>query len=182
MDQIETPRLLLTQLTEDNLDDFHAIWSSPEATRWSSLGCLKTLEESKDQMKGLLVSNNPDGANYGVFLRTTSTSPTPTTQMIGIVGVFRLTPIVELGYTFHPSFWGQGYATESVGAFVRRFWELRPAIRVMTAKTDTENWESRRVLEKCGFREVGRGEGIVLPALGEGRREAVVFEVSAPEA
>ncbi|ELR07436.1 hypothetical protein GMDG_02571 [Pseudogymnoascus destructans 20631-21] len=48
----------------------------------------------------------------------------PTTQMIGIVGVFRLSPIVELGYTFHPSFWGQGYATESVGAFVRRFWGI----------------------------------------------------------
>lgn len=133
-------------------------------------------------MKGLLVSNNPNGANYGVFLRTTSTTPTPTTRMIGILGVFRLTPIVELGYTFHPSFWGHGYATESVGAFVSRFWELRPEIRTMTAKTDTENYESRRVLEKCGFREVRREEGIVLPAMGEGRREAVVFEVSAPEA
>jgi hypothetical protein len=39
-----------------------------------------------------------------------------------------------------------------------------------------------RVLVKCGFREVGREEGIVLPALGGERREAVVFEVSSPEA
>ncbi|OBT44686.1 hypothetical protein VE00_04393 [Pseudogymnoascus sp. WSF 3629] len=180
MDQIETPRLRLTRLTEDNLDDFHAIWSSPEATRWSSRGCLKTIEESKEQIKGLLVENNPDGANYGVFVRANDTLPH--SQMIGIVGVFRLTPIVELGYTFHPSFWGKGYATESVGAFVNRFWELRPMIRTMTAKTDTENYESMRVLVNCGFREVGREEGIVLPAVGEGRREAVVFEVSSPEA
>ncbi|OAF56209.1 hypothetical protein VC83_07551 [Pseudogymnoascus destructans] len=122
MDQIETPHLRLTRLTEDNLDDFHAIWSLPEATRWSSRGCRKTIEESREQMKGLLV---PDGENFAVFLRTTSTTPSPpTTQMIGIVGVFRLSPIVELGYTFHPSFWGQGYATESVGAFVRRFWGI----------------------------------------------------------
>lgn len=134
-------------------------------------------------MKGLLIENNPDGENYAVFVRANDTSPPSSdAQMIGIVGVFRLEPVVELGYVFHPSFWGKGYATESVGAFVARFWELRPAIRTITARTDTENRESMRVLAKCGFREVGREDAsVVLPAFGEGKRDSVVFEVGAPE-
>lgn len=41
----------------------------------------------------------------------------------------------ELGYTFHPSFWGKGYATEPVPAFVARFWGFRSIIRTITAKT-----------------------------------------------
>ncbi|KFY09612.1 hypothetical protein V492_05425 [Pseudogymnoascus sp. VKM F-4246] len=184
MDHIETPRLRLSQITEQNLNDFHAIWSTPEATKWSSRGCLKTVEESREWMKGLLISNNPEGLNYGVFVRANDTSPpSADAQMIGIVGVFRPEPIAELGYTFHPSFWGKGYATESVDAFVKRFWELRSTVRTMTAKTDAENHGSMRVLVKCGFREVRREEAdIVLPAFGEGKRSAVVFEVSRPEA
>lgn len=63
-----------------------------------------------------------------------------------------------------------------------RFWELRPAIRTITAKTDTENRESMRVLAKCGFREVGREDAsVVLPAFREGKRDSVVFEEGAPE-
>lgn len=133
-------------------------------------------------MKGLLLENNPDGENYAVFIRANNMSPhSSDAQMIGIVGVFRLEPVAELGYIFHPSFWGMGYATESVSAFLTRFWEVRPTVRTITAKTDTENYESMRVLVKFGFREVGREEAsIVLPAFGEGKRDSVVFEVSAP--
>lgn len=133
-------------------------------------------------MKGLLVENNPDGENYAVFVHADNASPPSSdVQMIGIVGVFRLEPVVELGYVFHPSSWGKGYATESVAALVARFWELRPTIRTITAKTDTENYESMRVLVKCGFLEVGREDAsVVLPAFGEGKRDSVVFEVSAP--
>lgn len=41
-----------------------------------------------------------------------------------------------------------------------RLWGFRPAIRTITAKTDTESYESMRVLAKCGS-EVGREEGSV---------------------
>lgn len=57
---------------------------------------------------------------------------------------------VEVGYSFRPDVWGQGYATELVAACldvadnVLQFPELRAFAR-------PENLASRRVLEKSGF-------------------------------
>ena len=56
----------------------------------------------------------------------------------------------EIGYAFHPSAWGRGYATELVTA------SLQIADRVLEmpevkAFAKPENHASRRVLEKTGF-------------------------------
>lgn len=60
---------------------------------------------------------------------------------------------VEIGYFFHPAFWGQGYATELVAA------SLDIADRVLRlpalhAFARPENAASRRLLEKAGFQPV----------------------------
>jgi [ribosomal protein S5]-alanine N-acetyltransferase len=59
---------------------------------------------------------------------------------------------VEVGYHFHPAAWGKGYASELVEA------SLNVADRVlMLAKVSAfahpDNFASRRVLAKAGFRE-----------------------------
>ncbi len=60
---------------------------------------------------------------------------------------------VELGYFFHPSVWGQGYASEMVAASMTiADHTLRlPEVR---AFAHPENTGSRRVLEKAGFEVV----------------------------
>lgn len=131
-------------------------------------------------MGGLLTDRNPDGENYAVFIRS-DTLDEENGPMIGVLGVYRPFPVAELGYTFYPSFWGCGYATEAVSEFVKRFWELRPTVDRITAKTDGENFNSIKVLKKCGFQEVERArEEISLPSLGTGMREVVTFEIKAP--
>ncbi len=61
---------------------------------------------------------------------------------------------VEIGYGFAPSEWGRGYATEAVRALTAHL--LRePGVRTVTAQTAVANHASRRVLEKCGFRQTG---------------------------
>jgi RimJ/RimL family protein N-acetyltransferase len=72
---------------------------------------------------------------------------------------------VEIGYGFNPEVWGQGYATELVGAFTE--WLLAQAeVRQVTAECVNANDGSRRVLEKCGFRHTGEridpDDGILL--------------------
>jgi RimJ/RimL family protein N-acetyltransferase len=131
-------------------------------------------------MGGLLPDQNPDGENYAVFIRS-DTSDHENGPMIGVIGVFRSSPVAELGYTLHPSVWGRGYATEAVSEFIKRFWELRPTVDRIIAKTDGENFGSMKVLKKCGFQEIERArEEISLPLLGTGMREVVTFEINAP--
>lgn len=56
---------------------------------------------------------------------------------------------VEMGYAFHPDFYGQGYATEAFGAVIERLFSL--GFRKITAGAFLENPASIRVMEKCGM-------------------------------
>ncbi|EAL91006.2 hypothetical protein KXX35_000673 [Aspergillus fumigatus] len=70
----------------------------------------------------------------------------------------------ELGYIFHPDFWGKGYATEAVrglmdawpGIYHRITWgeEQQERSEEVVAITDKGNEPSMRVLRKCGFEAV----------------------------
>lgn len=62
----------------------------------------------------------------------------------------------EIGYGFNPAVWGQGLATEAVGALVAHL-HAEPDVRVVTAETALSNPASARVLTKLGFRPVGTG-------------------------
>lgn len=81
--------------------------------------------------------------------------------MIGIVGTFRSTG-AEAGYIFNESFWGQGYASEALEAFLNIYWQrvtADPTLpQAVSARVDPDNPASVRVLRKCGFRDVERRE------------------------
>jgi ribosomal-protein-alanine N-acetyltransferase len=57
---------------------------------------------------------------------------------------------VEVGYHFHPSVWGRGYATELVAACIDVA-EGILQLPVIRAFAHPDNFGSRRVLEKSGF-------------------------------
>jgi len=63
---------------------------------------------------------------------------------------------VELGYEVLSTHQGRGYATEAATALVE--WALRCAdVETVTAECLPDNHASVRVLEKCGFVEMGDG-------------------------
>ena len=61
---------------------------------------------------------------------------------------------LEIGYGLNPECWGQGYATEALQALLPH-WQVSPGVRRVTAETSVSNVASGRVLEKCGFVQVG---------------------------
>jgi RimJ/RimL family protein N-acetyltransferase len=79
-----------------------------------------------------------------------------------------------LGYMYHPSSWGKGYATEALSAFVKAFFEKRPQEECILAETDVNNAGSRNVLQKVGFVEIRR-ETFDNPTMGP--QAAVVYEL-----
>lgn len=77
--------------------------------------------------------------------------------VVGMIGVAaEPSGAAEIGYCFHPSVWGEGYATEAAQALIDAVFTLTavPAIR---ANARVVNPGSRRVLQKCGFAYDGSG-------------------------
>ncbi len=60
----------------------------------------------------------------------------------------------ELGYMLDPAHWGQGLAAEAAQALLDTAFNYT-AIGTVSAWVRVSNPASRRVLEKCGFRQVG---------------------------
>ena len=67
---------------------------------------------------------------------------------------------VEIGYSVVEEARGAGYATEIVGALLRRAFESDLVQRVV-AETDASNEASQRVLERNGFTPAGAGRDAV---------------------
>ena len=61
---------------------------------------------------------------------------------------------MELGYTLHHKYWGQGIATQALSAFLEQV-KARP----LYARAVKDNLASIRVLEKCGFKIIGEDKG-----------------------
>lgn len=72
--------------------------------------------------------------------------------LIGIVGIDPDADAAgpHLGYWLGTPHWGQGLATEAVGAMVEAYFAYTPG-RVLTSAARIENAASRRVLLKSGF-------------------------------
>ncbi len=64
----------------------------------------------------------------------------------------------EFGYVIHPSFWGQGYATEMFRAVIEEL--LGKPFSTIRAGAFRENSASLRVLEKCGMQKCPQTEEI----------------------
>lgn len=147
---LETPRLVLRQFTEDDVDNLFDLNSDPEVMRYLTGGRPTPREEIRDQIIPfhLTVYDRLDrlgtwaaeSAATGEFLGWFHFRPDGGTDIANI----------DLGYRLCRSAWHKGYATEGSRALIRMgFTEL--GVERVFAHTMTVNAASRRVMEKCGL-------------------------------
>ena len=151
---LETPRLILRQFTEDDVDNLFNLNGDPEVMRYLTGGRPTPREEIRDQMIPFHL------AVYGRLdrLGTWAAESSATREFLGW---FHFRPgrdsditNIELGYRLVRPAWNRGYATEGSRALISRgFTELQ--VERVFAHTMTLNAGSRRVLEKCGLTLVG---------------------------
>jgi RimJ/RimL family protein N-acetyltransferase len=107
--------------------------------------------------------------------------PTSPPRVIGLIGAVRAP---EIGYMFNADYWGKGYATEALRAFMPLFFEHysggdNERYNYAVALTDTELTSSHNVLQKAGFKlHEKREQDFENPVLG--LRDTLVFRMARP--
>ena len=142
--EIRTERLVLRRACWDDLEPMHRVLSNPVATRfWSTLPH-ESLDRSREWMASMIEAPPQESDDFIV---------TVDGALIGKLGCWRLP---EIGYILDPEFWGRGYASEALAAYIGHRRERGG--REMTADVDPANAASLRLLTSAGFRETGRAE------------------------
>ncbi|KAK8122478.1 acyl-CoA N-acyltransferase [Apiospora sp. TS-2023a] len=174
---IQTERLLIRPLTQDDLHALHELRTQPEVMIFTMKGCIDdNVAEAQTQLDRFLPpKGDRETFNAAICLAATG-------EFLGIGGAHKGAPPElgwpEIGYMLKREHWGRGYTTEFLRAFLERWWAL-PRVEVeievdarsvaaatadcsgvedvvvvpemLKAIIDANNPGSRRVLQKAGF-------------------------------
>lgn len=144
---LETERLLLRRIDENDVDEVLALRGNPETMKFIPRPLTKTKEDALEHIAMIedkIVSNT--GINWGITIKGNP-------KIIGIIGHYRIQPEnhrAEIGYMSFPETNGQGYITEAIQVVVAYGFE-QMNLHSVEAVIDPENIASERVLQKNGF-------------------------------
>ena len=146
--RIETERLLLTELSDDDAGFILALVNEPSFLRYIGDRGVRTLDDARRYIRQGPVAMYE---NYGYGLLRVGLKPDG--APIGMCGVLRrdTLPEPDLGFSLLPDFWSQGYAHEAAAAAITHARESAGVGRVL-AITNVDNDPSIRLLGKLGFR------------------------------
>jgi RimJ/RimL family protein N-acetyltransferase len=154
---IETPRLILRELRDDDLDELARLFLDQEVVRFIGNGTPPGRKDSEAWFQSALAHWAEHGfGTYSVRLRTTG-------EFVGRAGLtvqeLEHGREVEVSYVLAAAHWHQGYATEAAVA-VRDHAVQELGLRRLVALIDADNEASKRVAAKLGMvyeREVKLG-------------------------
>ena len=143
---IETPRLLLREITISDTSAMLRLHSNPKVQQYTGDPIIKSKAAMETAIKERI--NNYKKYGYGRW----ATILKEDNSFIGWAGLDYLFEIdeIDLGYRFLPEYWGQGFATEAcTGILGYGFNQLK--IKKIIALAFKENLASIRVMEKIGM-------------------------------
>ena len=164
--QLLTERLLLTPLEHADVDLALELWTDPEVIKF--ICDMPTEDEIREEMPDAVKRGGNGGIGIwcikncetGEKLGSTYILPMPVEEddvdfSLVVMGQMPDAEI-ETGYFLKPGAWGQGFATEVCKRMLQFAFESLPLDEVI-ASIDDNNIASRRVLEKSGLADRGRG-------------------------
>ena len=141
--ELLTPRLRLRRARPDDLTAIHAVLSNAMAMRYWASPPHTDIGQSRAFLDGMIASRGGEGDEFVVEHQG---------QVIGKAGCWR---VPEVGFIFHPDFWGRGLALEAMTAVVAHAFATYP-VESLIADVDPRNRASLGLLRKLGFVETRR--------------------------
>jgi len=152
---IETDRLILRAFTESDLDDFYAYASVPGVGEMAGWPHHASIETSKSILQMFLTNKDV----FAIFHKADK-------KVIGSLGLhnawinreeeYKHLKAKNIGYVLSKDYWGNGLVPEAVKAVINYgFNEL--GLEAFSIEHFVENTQSKRVIEKCGFKFVKEG-------------------------
>lgn len=156
---IESERTTLHLIESTDLDEVHRLHSYPEVDEYNTLG----IPENKQVTQEILDSWIKAGSTNWPSQLTFKVRSKENSALIGLFGL-KLWPKkycrAEVWFVYEPAVYGQGYGTEVLRTMLRFGFNQLQLHRIQ-AGCAVENIASRRVLEKVGMTQEGRGREIL---------------------
>ena len=143
---IETERLTIRPLREDDAEALHEAWSDPEVFRFLPAEPSSSVDETRTRM----------ARHLGKELALWAVEERASGEVVGVCGLIPVQgtgPDIEVAYHLARRWWGQGIATEAASACVAA--GLADGLPRVVAYAFADNAASIRVLEKAGLRRAG---------------------------
>jgi len=150
MTELRTPRLLLRQWRDDDLDTLALIYADPEVMRYIADGSIRSRAETAEHLGRM--RQHWDEHGFGLF----AAEIPQTGELAGWVGLAvpyflpEVLPTVEIGWRLGRPFWGGGLATEGARAALR-FGLVDHGLDRIVSIRHVDNARSGRVMEKLGL-------------------------------
>jgi [ribosomal protein S5]-alanine N-acetyltransferase len=144
---LETDRLLLRRITNDDVAEILLLRGNPETMKYIPRPLAKTKENALEHIamiEAKIESN--EGINWGIVLKSN-------TKLIGIIGHYRIKSEnyrSEIGYMLLPEFHGQGIMSEAINKVVDYGFNIMK-LHSVEAIIDPRNFASEKVLQKSKF-------------------------------
>ncbi|MBC7769966.1 MAG: GNAT family N-acetyltransferase [Phycisphaerales bacterium] len=157
-DVIETNRLKLRMLRMKDAQRVAGLCGDPAVARMIARAPLPYLPIAAEGWIMTLAARKPLGADFVYAVDLDGEG------LIGAIGAHKVGETgFEAGYWFGRPYWGRGYATEALTAFLEAAGNLGP----LQAGHFVDNPASGRVLEKTGFAYTGEVKPLFSLARGE---------------
>lgn len=138
---LETDRLLLRPMTDNDLEDFYEIFSSEQVERFVNKMTRESVEKYFEKKK----NSKPNPYSFVVVLKETG-------KMIGTCGIKynNENNFGELSYVFNPNYWNKGYCTEACKSIIIYAFENCNMHRI-EADCFEDNYASNKILKEKLF-------------------------------
>ncbi|NOX30675.1 MAG: GNAT family N-acetyltransferase [Actinobacteria bacterium] len=149
LEPIRTERLILRQSRLSDAQAAHERRNLAEVARYQDWEMPYTLERAEKRMADLVAMDGPiDDKGWSL----TVVDGSEPERILGdlAVEVRWGGRSAMVGYTFHPNYWGRGYATEATQAIISYLFDSYGVSRIESS-LHPDNPPSARVLEACGL-------------------------------